>query len=356
MLPDFRVRQRDYLLEIVRALTQELNLDKLLTRILRISIEMLAGQAGIIALKEAGVWRVVAAHGIPVEIAIAEPLFIARNLPAQDRTAIDQFRRELRSAIGLRAVNSRDDARDAVAAAARLAQQRLEIAPAVVVLEYLCGATNALDPYSAYLTPDQLNEVYAQIEGNFVGLGVELKAQDGGLVIVRVISGSPAEEAGVRRRRSNPGRRRPIDRGAVDRSGRQPAARRRRQRRRADAGRPGPTAAAVERPPPRGRGAQRRSGEHHRSAVRHRLLQADVLPEDDRPRPRRRAVETPPRRDEEPGDRRARQSGRAAGLGRRGGRSVRRSRDHRFDPRPESPRKTSPTRPTSRASGGCRWW
>ena len=33
-LPDFRVRQRDYLLEIARAITQELDLDKLLKRIL----------------------------------------------------------------------------------------------------------------------------------------------------------------------------------------------------------------------------------------------------------------------------------------------------------------------------------
>jgi PAS domain S-box-containing protein len=75
MLPDFRVRQRDYLLEIVRALTQELDLDKLLTRILRISIEMLAGQAGIIALHESGVWRVVAAHGIPAAfLSYLEPL------------------------------------------------------------------------------------------------------------------------------------------------------------------------------------------------------------------------------------------------------------------------------------------
>jgi signal transduction histidine kinase len=75
MLPDFRVRQRDYLLEIARALTQELDLDKLLTRILRISIEMLAGQAGIIALKEAGGWRVVAAHGIPAAfLSYLEPL------------------------------------------------------------------------------------------------------------------------------------------------------------------------------------------------------------------------------------------------------------------------------------------
>ena len=66
MLPDFRVRQRDYLLELARLLTQELDLDKLLARILRISVEMLAGQAGIIALKEADRWRVVEAKGIPV--------------------------------------------------------------------------------------------------------------------------------------------------------------------------------------------------------------------------------------------------------------------------------------------------
>ncbi len=66
MLPDFRVRQRDYLLEITRAITQELNLDKLLARILNISIEMLAGQAGLIALREPqGGWTVSASHGIP---------------------------------------------------------------------------------------------------------------------------------------------------------------------------------------------------------------------------------------------------------------------------------------------------
>jgi len=66
MLPDFRVRQRDYLLEITRAISQELNLDKLLARILNIAAEMLAGQAGLIALREEqGGWTVAASHGIP---------------------------------------------------------------------------------------------------------------------------------------------------------------------------------------------------------------------------------------------------------------------------------------------------
>ena len=66
MLPDYRVRQRDYLLEIARALTQELDLDKLLVRILRIAADMLGGHAGLIAMRqEGGGWRLVASHGIP---------------------------------------------------------------------------------------------------------------------------------------------------------------------------------------------------------------------------------------------------------------------------------------------------
>jgi K+-sensing histidine kinase KdpD len=66
MLPDFRVRQRDYLLEISRALTQELDLDKLLERILNISIEMLAGQSGLIALRSnTQGWQTRVSYGLP---------------------------------------------------------------------------------------------------------------------------------------------------------------------------------------------------------------------------------------------------------------------------------------------------
>lgn len=66
MLPDFRVRQRDYLLEISRALTRELDLDKLLGRILHISLEMLAGQAGLIALRDTSQgWKIRVSTGLP---------------------------------------------------------------------------------------------------------------------------------------------------------------------------------------------------------------------------------------------------------------------------------------------------
>ncbi len=65
MLPDHRIRQRDYLLEITRSLTQELNLDILLQRILELAAELLAGKAGLIALREEeGGWNIGASYGI----------------------------------------------------------------------------------------------------------------------------------------------------------------------------------------------------------------------------------------------------------------------------------------------------
>ncbi len=66
MLPDFRVRQRDYLLEISRALTEALDLPTVLRRILEAAAELLAGQAGLIALREEeGTWKLRAHYGIP---------------------------------------------------------------------------------------------------------------------------------------------------------------------------------------------------------------------------------------------------------------------------------------------------
>lgn len=64
LLPDYRVRQRDYLLEISRAITAQLDLDEVLRRILRASTTMLVGQAGLIALQGDEGLRVRAVYGI----------------------------------------------------------------------------------------------------------------------------------------------------------------------------------------------------------------------------------------------------------------------------------------------------
>lgn len=96
MLPDFRVRQRDYLLEISRLLTQELDLEKLMARILRVSIEMLAGQAGLIALKQPDGWRVTAAHGIaPAFLSYLTPLLAEEVVSELDVRELNRMLKEL---------------------------------------------------------------------------------------------------------------------------------------------------------------------------------------------------------------------------------------------------------------------
>ena len=96
MLPDFRVRQRDYLLEISRALTQELDLEKLLARILKIAIEMLAGQAGLIAVKEQEGWRVAAAYGIaPAFLSYLTPLLAEENVRELNVSELNRMLKEL---------------------------------------------------------------------------------------------------------------------------------------------------------------------------------------------------------------------------------------------------------------------
>ena len=98
MLPDFRVRQRDYILEISRVITEELDLNLVLTRIARVSSELLAGHAGLIALREeSGGWRIASSYGInPDFLKNLDPLLA--DIPDHDdpaRFALPEINRRL---------------------------------------------------------------------------------------------------------------------------------------------------------------------------------------------------------------------------------------------------------------------
>lgn len=69
MRPDLRTQQRDFLLEITRAITAQLDLSEVLRRVLHASLVMLAGRVGIVALsdKRDGRYTVRAYSGIASE-------------------------------------------------------------------------------------------------------------------------------------------------------------------------------------------------------------------------------------------------------------------------------------------------
>ncbi len=75
LLPDYRVRQRDYLLNISRAITAQLDLSELFRMILQAATTMLAGEVGIIALREGESFHTRAIIGIEADRAdVFDPL------------------------------------------------------------------------------------------------------------------------------------------------------------------------------------------------------------------------------------------------------------------------------------------
>ncbi len=143
-------------------------------------------------------WRRLVRRGTQtLEIALRDSAFIDTNLRSVSTAQADHALLRLHAVIDRLPISQRRDAVAAVGHAAQILQRQLGIRPAAVVMEYVSGASGGLDTYSSYLTGDQLRDVYSQIDGNFVGLGIEMKAGQGALLLVAVIPGSPADRAGL---------------------------------------------------------------------------------------------------------------------------------------------------------------
>ncbi len=103
-IPDQRLRQREYLLQISRAITAQLDLTTVLNLVIRVAVEMLAGTSGLIALyDEDGTdeLRIYASTGLPHEVLPAfTPLL---ELPLQDapRDMVVQVLHEIATSTGL---------------------------------------------------------------------------------------------------------------------------------------------------------------------------------------------------------------------------------------------------------------
>jgi carboxyl-terminal processing protease len=143
-------------------------------------------------------WQRLAARGVTaLDLALLEPPFCSANGLHLTAEQLAPARQELYQLIARQVVTGPDDLSALAAEAARIVEMRCGLRQTAAMLEFVAAAAGGLDEYSAYLTADQLSEVYQQIEGNFVGLGVELKADNGDLLIVHVIPGSPAALAGI---------------------------------------------------------------------------------------------------------------------------------------------------------------
>lgn len=144
-------------------------------------------------------WVELAGYGLAdLEIAVRDPAFRQRHIPRAADQQINQAIQIARRRVESQPIRNRQDAYVVASTVARSLERDLQIPIQASVFEFIAGAVAALDPYSAFMSGAQFSDTMSQIEGNFVGLGVELKTDPEYLEIVNVIPGGPAAAGQLR--------------------------------------------------------------------------------------------------------------------------------------------------------------
>lgn len=140
------------------------------------------------------------AHGTEsLYLALSNDKFLAANLPDVDRRRVAEVRETLRDQYWNRNVEASGAGHRAIKEVCLLARTKLGLSESAVIMEYAFGGCNALDDYSTFLTPDRLDDLYGNIDGEFVGLGIEMQADNGqGMLLLDVLPDSPASTGGMR--------------------------------------------------------------------------------------------------------------------------------------------------------------
>ncbi len=139
-----------------------------------------------------------ALHGTAfLEVALTEPDFLGKHVRNTSRENIEEFRKNIHKSVFGRRITSAEELKQTATFVAKQAYDALGLSSTAVLYEYIAGSIGLLDPYSALLTPGEYQEVMSGIEGNLIGLGIELWAEGTELRIVDVFRGGPAYFAGL---------------------------------------------------------------------------------------------------------------------------------------------------------------
>lgn len=130
--------------------------------------------------------------------ALDNPAFVQTNRLMLQPANVQAFRQALQQAMQS-PVQSEQDALRLVSWTMQMSQQQIGLRPAATALEFVYGAVESLDKYSAFVPPERSPGASLQLESSLVGIGVQIEMRDQGAEVEKVISGSPAQSAGMQK-------------------------------------------------------------------------------------------------------------------------------------------------------------
>lgn len=139
-------------------------------------------------------------------IALDNPVFAQALGMTADSFRTDSFRNALGTLAGSLRVTGYQDARNVMTTVMQSAQSVSGLTPTVVAFEFANASLDSLDKFSG-LEPSEpgsrsgadsgAGARTAALEDQIVGVGVEVKADAQGLLVVKALRGGPAAEAGI---------------------------------------------------------------------------------------------------------------------------------------------------------------
>jgi len=115
-----------------------------------------------------------------------------------DSFRVDGFRDALARIWDSMNVSSRSDAESIMQTVMQQAQQVPGMTPGMVAFEFANATVDTLDKFSALEPSEPTQGPSAALESEMVGIGIEVKLHDDGLLLVRALRGGPAAEAGLK--------------------------------------------------------------------------------------------------------------------------------------------------------------
>lgn len=131
-------------------------------------------------------------------MALGNEKFLKKNFSNDNNPGIERVRNTLLKEYWNFRVQNRQEARAHVTRICDIARRETGISDTAVVMEYIFGICNALDEYSNFMTPDRYSDLFGSIQGELVGIGIEMKEEKGrGMHLLNVLLDSPAEQGGL---------------------------------------------------------------------------------------------------------------------------------------------------------------
>jgi len=132
---------------------------------------------------------------------LENPEFLRKNGVRASEQTLERARQELRSKAKNVSARTAQEAAQAMSWSMYQLAGGVGINPATIGMEFVEGTIDSLDKYSAFKPNAQVSKPRVELKSReeLVGIGVEMKQHEKGVIIVRPIQGSPAEKAGIRR-------------------------------------------------------------------------------------------------------------------------------------------------------------